>query len=242
MKLRTNMVFFGFLIILMSWSIPAAAFMGDYISEMGDDMAVIVNIKSSDIDYESDDDDSGGIDRKIISAGLSKSLSPLVKIFGFINYSFDGELPINIGSDRDGSADLESGYGLSVGGSYLFWDQEVFAAQAFGQMNYTFEETFKYSGINVDFAFDGYEFLAGVMGIYRLLPEFQIYTALELVPYSDFSMEIDGSISRDEWDLKRDQILGVKAGLLYDLETWFVKGEAEIGSEQALGFFGGIKF
>ncbi len=241
MTLKSNVAFIGLWMIMLVWNTTANAFMGDYMSIDGEDMAFIINIKSSDTEYKSDGDDSGDIDRRTLSLGLSKSVSPLIKIFGSFNYTFDGELPINFSTDNDGSADLESGYGLSAGGSYLFWEQELYSVQGYGRFNYIFEETFKYSGGNIDFTFDGYELLLGVMGTYRLLPELEIYAAFQLVPYSDFSMDIDG-LMRDEWDLERDQILGIKCGALYDFQVWFVKGEVEFISERAFGIVGGVKF
>ncbi len=214
---------------------PVHAFMGDYISAAQGDMAVMATVKNSDIDYDSEDTDAGDIDRQVFAVGLSRSVSPEAKVFGSLNYAFDGEL-------GGGDASLDGGYSISAGGSYTFWNQRQYSIQGYGQVNYIFEETFEYSERNTDFTFDGYEVIFGIQGRYKLTPQFYLYGALVLVPLSDFTMEVSGDLSDDTWDLDRERTLGVTGGVLYDLYSWFVKAEVSVGTEGAFGATVGMKF
>jgi hypothetical protein len=211
------------------------AFMGDYRSATDGDMAVVINIKNSDIDYDSDDTDAGDIDRKIFAVGLATSIAPRIKLFGSFNFDFDGEL-------GGGDVNLDSGYSVSAGGSYMVWEQIDYFIQAFGQFNYIIEETFEYSEGNTDFTLDGYETLIGIMGTYKFTPQLHLYGAVIAIPFNDYTMDVSGDSNNDTWDLERDQNLGIACGIYYDLSSFFIKGEINMGTEDAYGLFAGMNF
>lgn len=217
---------------------PVFAFMGSFISAPQGDRAVIVNLKSSDIGYDSDDVNAGDIDRELLLVGLSKFVTPSANVFGSLNYAFGGEM----GGDGN---ELESGYSFSAGGSYNFLERETYSFQAYGQFNYIFEETFKYSGSdtgNRECKLDGYEFLFGLGGTLKFSPRFHLFGAFELAPLSAFTMDVENTARRYSIDIEREVIFGLNFGMLYDFFRWFVKAEAAIGSEMALSLGAGMKF
>ena len=235
MKLKCKMVcLLGFISIFITWITPVHAFMENYMSGKKGDMAILSGLKISTIDYDSNDTDAGDIDRKIFSLGLSRSVSSKITLFGSFNYTLDGELGGN-------HADLDSGYSLTAGGSYNFWNHEKYSFQAFGKLNYIFDEKFKYSRTDMDLTLEGHEWIAGVMGIYRFKPQLYAYSALQIVPLSNLRMDVSSPTFRDTWDIEREYKWGINFGLIYDRTSWFVKGELEFVSEQALGIFWGIK-
>jgi hypothetical protein len=54
-------------------------------------------------------------------------------------------------------------------------------------------------------------------------------------------MDVSNPTMHETWDVARDHKLGINFGLIYDWTSWFVKGELELVSEQALGVSVGIK-
>lgn len=230
----------GLVVGFVSCGTPAFAFIGDYISQAEGDRAVIAAFTSSDIGYDSDLMGSGDIDRKLFSIGLSKSFRPPVKVFGSLHYTFDGEM-------GGGGNDLDAGYSISAGGSYMFWDRHALFFQTYGQFNYIFEETFEFSGPdmgNLECSLDGYEFLFGVMGTMKLHSHLNLYGygAFELIPLSAITVERRSSALHDSPELEREVMFGFKAGLLYDFLRWFIKTEAKLGSEMAFILAAGVKF
>jgi hypothetical protein len=228
----------GYWIIL--WAVyftgvaSAHAFTGEYISEYGDDKAVLASFKSSDINYKSDDIEAGDIDRKIFSVGLSKAINEKAKVFGGFNYVYGGELG---GLD----ADLDAGYSMAVAGSYVFWRFYEYTVQGYGQFNYIIDETFKASRRDTDYSFGGYEFIFGMMGDYHIQPRLHLFVAFEMVPFSDFSMDVSGDAVSEDWSIEREGSIGLKGGLIYDLSKWFLKGTVNVGSERAIGISAGMK-
>ena len=231
----------GVVYLMILWTVcfagvtSAYAFTGEYISEYGDDMAVFASFKSSDINYESDDTDAGDIDRKMFSVGLSKAINPKTKVFGGFNYVYDGELG---GLD----ADLDAGYSIAVAGSYVLWRFYEYTIQGYGQFNYIFDEAFKDSRSDTDFSFKGYEFIFGMMGDYHIQPRFHVFVAFEIVPFSDFTMDVSSDVIREDWSVEREVWIGLKGGLICDFSKWFIKGEINVGSERAIGILSGMKF
>jgi predicted porin len=214
---------------------PIHAFMGEFISTDGKDMALIAGFRRSDIDYESSDTDAGDIDRTIYSIGLSKSVTPKIKVFGSFNYTADGELGGN-------NADLDSGYSLTAGAGYTFWEQEKYSLEAYGELNYIIEEKFEHAQTDRDLTLDGYELIAGVMGSYHIHPRLDAYGALQYVTLSDLTMDVSSPTIDENWDIEREDRLGAKLGLIYDLSAWFVKAEVGMVSEQGIGVYCGLKF
>ena len=234
MKLKCIMVcLLGFISIYTTWITPVHAFMDNYISGDKGDMAILSGLKISTIEYESNDTNAGDIDRKIFSLGLSRSVSSKMTVFGSFNDTFDGELGGN-------HADLDCGYSLTAGGSYNFWNHEKYSLQAYGKLNYIFDEKFKYSRMDMDLSLNGHEWIVGATGIYRFNPRLYAYSALQIVPLSNLRMDVSNPTMHETWDIERDHKLGINFGLIYDGTTWFVKGELELISEQALGISWGI--
>jgi hypothetical protein len=214
---------------------PAHAFIGEYNSATGNDAAFMLSFKSSDVDYEDSSDLEADVERKSLLFGASKTINSKVKVYGSFNWGLDGKI------DEYGY-DLEHGYGVTCGGSYIFQEQPLYTVSGFGQLNYIFDEEYEYSEADADITFDGYEVMVGVMGKYKINMNFSAFGALQIMMISDINAEYAVSGSEYDLDLERDDTFGMKFGAIYDDLNWFVKGELEIGVDRGYTLTGGMKF
>ncbi len=214
--------------------IPQAnAFIGEYNSSTGNDMAGMLTIKSSSMDYEDSYNSDLEVERKLLVFGFSKSLLSKIKLFGSFNWGIDGEID-------DLGFDLDHGYSFTGAGSYIFIDQGKYSVSGFGQFDYIFKEEYENDGI--DLSMDGYEMLIGAMGKYNFNPKLSAFANLEILLLSDLTVELDSSNFSQDIDVEREGSFGIRFGGIYNEPQWFLKGEFAIGMDIGFAFTGGMKF
>lgn len=229
------------IVILMSacWLGPVAGdavvYGFDYNSNTGDDMAVTLTLKRCEADYEVSDNEDWDLERRTLIIGLSKTIQQRAKVFGSFNWGLDGEID-------DLPYDLDHSYSVTGGGSYVFYDQNIYSISGFGQLEYTIEEEYEYSDADSTITFDGYEVLAGVLGKYNFHPNFSAYGILQFMLLSDLTGEAKAPGLSGEGDVERDNSFGFKIGGIYDQPSWFAKLELSAGIDRGFALTGGMKF
>jgi hypothetical protein len=265
---RIQMKFRGFLILAGTCGIVLArgnhvsAFMVNYKSLSGNDMAVIVGYKSTEITYDikeiKGDGNDWDFERQVIFAGVSKIINSKLKLYGALNYVMDGEISIGDYSELGMEIESDGGYFLTGEVGYTFIDRSKFSVSGFGRIDYFFEDEWKIDvhtatqscdsegGCeeerkigNSFFDVDGYEVVAGVMGKYNVTSNFSVFVTGKSVPFSDMTFTPE---EFRESDIERKDMFGLQTGGVFDKDRWFVKGQYDFGMESGFGVSGGIKF
>lgn len=211
---------------------PAYAFIGEYNSTTGNDMALLLTFKSCEADYEDSSDVDFDVERKTLIFGVSKAILSKGKVYGGFNWGLDGEID-------DTGYDLDHGYSLTAGGSYTFYDNFAYAISGFGQLDYIIEEEHEHVNSNATISLDGFETFFGVMGKYNFNPYLSAYGVVQLMLLSDLTADLN---TYGDIDVERDDSLGFKFGVIYDQVVWFLKGEMGIGMDSGFALTGGMKF
>jgi hypothetical protein len=207
--------------------------MGDYKSLTGNDMAVFCGFKSIEASYDVEgNDDEADIERKILSVGVSKAINSNLKAYGLFNYVMDGEVD-------DTTQESDGGYSVAGGAGYTFLRRNNFSVSGFGQLDYILKDDWDGGGRWNSFTVDGYELSGGVMGKYHFNPDISAFATAVIVPFSDMTSDIDNVGDRD---IEREDMLGLQTGVIYNQDTWFVRGELNIMMESGIGISGGYKF
>ena len=233
MKFRVPFIF----LVGICWGVLAGgshvyAFIGDYKSLTGNDTAVIGGFKSTEISYDIEgSSDEADIERKVLSVGVSKTINSNLKAYGVFNYVMDGDVD-------DAPQESDGGYSLAGGAGYTFLKRNNISVSGFGQLDYILKDDWDGNG-GASFSIDGYELSGGVMGKYHFNPNLSAFATAVVVPFSDMTADIDNVGDRD---IERDDMLGLQTGVIYDQDTWFVKGELHIMMESGIGISGGYKF
>ena len=233
MKFRVPLIFLaGICWVVLVGVNPVYAFMGDYKSLTGNDMAFIGGFKSTEISYDVENSNNeADIERKVLSVGISKTMNSNLKVYGVFNYVMDGDID-------DTSYESDSGYSLSGGAGYTFFKQNNISVSGFGQLDYILKDDWEGDG-SASLSITGYELLGGVMGKYHLNPNVSIFASAIVAPFSDITADPE---SGSDIDFEREDMFGLQAGVIYDKDTWFVRGEFDIGMESGFGVSGGYKF
>lgn len=223
----------------LAYATPVYAFLGEYNSATGNDMAFIAMFKSTDVDYEDSYDSEFDVERKALILGASKAVMNNIKVFGTFNWALDGKI-------EDSGFDLDHGYALSTGGSYTFLDHGTYSVSGYAQLDYIIEEQHENSQANADITLDGFEILTGVMGKYNVNENFSVFGAMQFMLISDLTADVDAPASSGfndrEYDVERDDTFGFKIGGIYDQPIWFLKFEFCLGMDNGYAFSGGMKF
>ncbi|MGE0172702.1 MAG: hypothetical protein AB7T49_07955 [Oligoflexales bacterium] len=175
----------------------------------------------NEVDYELENNTSAEIDRKILGVDFNNPINEKISVFGHGGLIFDSELD-------PGTAD--DGKGLIFGGGLR---ASVFRTQGieffgYGLLDYSYEklevgddnETIKLM-----------ELIAGGSATFRGLDNLVPYAAVELVPFSDGEGELDAG-NKIEFDIERDDFLGLKLGTFINLKGMFIRPEIALLHEQ----------
>lgn len=175
----------------------------------------------NEVDYEIENNGNVEVDRKILGVDFSNPLNSKVAFFGHGGLIFDAETD---------PGDADDGKGLIFGGGlraslYKTQGIEFFG---YGFFDYSYErlevgslkETIKMM-----------ELIGGGTATFRGLDNVVPYAGLELVPFSDGEGEVD-TANGIEFDIERDDLLGLKLGALVDLKGFFIRPELALMHEQ----------
>jgi hypothetical protein len=227
----SKLVWVGICGVILTWSNPLYAFMGDYNSVTGNDMAVIGGYKSTEIAYKDKDDYVYNVERQMFFIGVSKTMNSKLKLFGGFNHALDGKID-------DTEWEPDNGYSLIGGVDYTFLNKNKFSVSGFGRLDYLNDDWKGDGGGSI--TIDGYELSTGVMGKYHLTPKVSAFATAEIIPFSDLTWK--NSTNGYQSDVERDDTFGLQAGVMYDGGPWFVKGGFYMGMEDGFGLSGGMKF
>jgi len=132
------------------------------------------------------------------------------------------------------------GNGSSKGAliGYTIIDQNKFSISGFGRIDYLLEDEWKINDV-LSVTVEGYEVVAGAMGKYDVNPNFSVFATGKVVPLSDMTIEFERV---GDSDIERKDMFGLQAGVIFDKDAWFVRGQYDTGMENGFGVSGGIKF
>lgn len=233
--------------VSVSNSVMAYTCEAPFVDFSGSTLKISAFFNSSEIDYESDDDDRDfEVERKIIGLSLSKGISNKLDIFGTFGYLFDGAYH---GDDDHVDLELDDGYSLSAGARYIALQSGKLSGHLYGQFDYIMEEKYtgRHHGINHTLDIDGYEITLGGALKYEIDNNFSTYAGVSFIPIMDLSGHMKrklGHLSDSETkDFERDDKLGFKIGGDYRFNNQLsARGEVNFGTENSYVLSVGAKF
>lgn len=227
--MRADGILMGLLTVGLLVSTASAQLVISPIRAASDEkMGAGVTVCYSSIDYTLDETiKNNGTDRWLIGAFLTKGVSDTTEICGSIAWMAKSD-PEGDGVDSDG------GYILSLGGRMLAFERGLGSVSVYGLGHYI-TERLKWS--DEKFKMFLFEVTAGAVGSYDINPSLTAYAGAELVAYSDG--EIRGS---DRPDIERDGRITFRGGAMYTFTKFWVRAEADFGSEKGFSLGAGRSF
>jgi hypothetical protein len=175
----------------------------------------------NEMDYEVENSENVEVDRKILGVDFSNPLNAQVAFFGHGGLIFDSETD---------PGDADDGKGLIFGGGLR---ASLYKTQGIEYFGYGFFD-YSYERLEVGSLKETIkmmELIGGGTATFRGLDNVVPYAGLELVPFSDGEGEVD-TANGIEFDIERDNFLGLKMGALVDLKGFFIRPELALMHEQ----------
>lgn len=191
----------------------------------------------SETDYDSGDLNDPSVKRLTVGAYAAYGLMEWIDVFGSAGYIINAEP-----DDWSGSG---SGFIVAGGARSAGFDLDPITVRGFGQLGYISED---YGSSNVQGVGDAdgeatiLEFLIGALAEYAANDELSFFGGLEIVPWSDGTVDTKGRGWSRDFDIERDNRFGIRAGGRYRFDAWWVRAEVTLIDEMAFTAGGGIAF
>lgn len=186
------------------------------------------SLARSDVNYNYDTtpDDDAETERTMLALGIDYQLQQRLRLLAQAAFSVDSEIN-DEGSEYDGN-----GYGLGVGGNYLF--KQIDKVSIFGHafLNLAWD---KMEDDGVDLDQDITDFHLGASAAIAITREFQVYGGLDLALYSEGEAEFKSDNGSNKVDIERDGMLNLMAGVVFEAEGLYFRPHVTLGGEQTLG-------
>jgi hypothetical protein len=185
----------------------------------------------STIDYDQEGGDNFEIERKIIGGNLAFSLSNKVDVFVTAGYIFDAEVENNSAFDSDGGVHAGGGIRANV------YKQGKLSINVYGQFDYLIFD--KFSANSTEIEMSGFDITGGGIFKYSLTRVVSLWGGVEIIPFDDYEQEDSGN---NKYDTERADVLGIRLGANFGVESWTLRVELAFAGEQSLLFSGSTRF
>ena len=141
------------------------------------------------------------IERKLFGISGAVGVTERVDLYGGLGYIFDGEI------DEASEVDHDGGYFACIGARGQIFNKDALSIHGYGQVQYLLEDwTEDWSDYETDGDYYSFslqetyeaeisqvEIIVGILGKYTITDQVSVYGALELIPFSDGTIEGEGS-------------------------------------------------
>ncbi len=206
-----------------------------------------------DIEYDTDDSDTL-IKRDIVGLSFASGGDTL-NIFCSLGFIFNSKFHADTGNRSLNlllhESDIDDGYLFVVGARSMVADLDFVKIHGYGQITYVYEEWSLDDlsrGYELEADMTSYEISLGVAGEYSFSESVFVYGALEIAPFSDgdgdITLEESGSnpTTVDIDKTERDNMFCYKAGCVFRLDRFFIRGDAFAGGEEGISLNIGITY
>jgi hypothetical protein len=167
---------------------------------------------------------SADVQRSILGGYAALGLSDELAVYGALGLILNSEI--------DGSSDSGSGFMLAGGGRLDLMDVSVVDVSVYGQLGFVSEDY----GEGADGTI--VEVVGGVVGRIPVNDQVNVFGAVDLFPFSDGEVDVDGVTT----DIGRDGLFGIRGGATIDLGSVWLRGEIAVVGETTVTIGAGTYF
>jgi len=180
-----------------------------------------VTLKGSDSNIDNTD-----VDRQMIPVYAAYGLNDMMDAYAGVAMILKSEAE-DVNGDGDGLA-----WGGGIRGNLPFGDE--FTLRGYAQFLYISEE------YDDGLKGNGWFLDVGALAMYEASDDLNIYGGLELAPTENFELKTSGQYSGGPFDLERDDLLTIRLGAKFNMDTFFLRGEAAFAGEQSFTIGAGM--
>ena len=194
----------------------------------------------STVEYDVDDLGDNEIERSAVAVNAAYGLTPMIDLCGALAYLVDVE--------PEGWHDSGDGLAIAGGLRACVMERDPLAVYAYGQILYLtedFGEGWIEDGgfaVRVDGENTLMELTIGALCTYPLMDAVTVYAGAEVVAMSEGEVELDAGAMSADYDHERNDVLGVKLGARYDLQSYWLRAELGLINEETILLGAGMVF
>jgi hypothetical protein len=212
------------LVAVLLASAPAAAQMiSDPITVVGDRTQVEGVFQTNDVDYEGDGNDDFNVEEKILGINVATGVSPSVDLYGSLGLIIDADAE---DFDNDGI-----GFAFGGGARSVVHKTQDLRVSAYGTLTLQkvdFEEN------DVEVKVTTTDLHGGAVCGFIVSPTVMPYAGLDLDLFSDGEAKVKAAGLSGDDDIERDDIVSLRIGAVFSLDTLVVRAEALVLGEDTL--------
>ncbi len=184
---------------------------------------------SSTVTFEATGYVDSDIERQMIPVYVAYGVSDTVDVYAGVAMILKSSFKDSNVGEGDGL-----GWGGGFRGDLPFGDD--FTLRGYAQFLYISEEYTDQS--NRTFEGSGWFADLGVLAIHELSDEFNVYAAFEIAPFDDFEVKERTTTI----DVERADLLTMRLGAKFNMDTFFIRGEAAFAGEESFTIGAGMNF
>lgn len=172
----------------------------------------------SEIEYENEDGNTFTVDRKVLGLGLVYRFDSSANLLLQMGYTFETEF-------EDSNFDDGTGYMAGIGVNFAFYRSRKVSFVGYGLLDYV-KDRYEIGRHNIDM--DIMDFHLGSTVLFKLGPVAGLFVGVDLVPYSEGSLDYYNR----ELEIERDDSFNVRFGMQFALPNAYVTPEVVLNGEQ----------
>lgn len=174
----------------------------------------------SKVEYQNEDDNTFTVKSKTLGLGIVYNLDPGVNLLMQLGYSFDNEI-------EDSDLDDGTGYMVGIGANFAFLRSRKATILGYAILNYIADH-YKVKRTSIDMKVT--DIHIGSTVLFKATPVLGLFVGIDLVPYSDGSLDY----KQGEIDIERDEVFNLKLGLQFALARAVITPEITLGGEETI--------